>query len=117
MYVFSGISGITPLMRNGSLMAFKVLSYYLGNEVEVPDTGLSFLFRDPDIFLTEITPCRRHRFPMKEKKEIYVKFELKENRYNLHFLIQSLSRTMHNVSSSIFQTCIFRVQFVSPFLK
>ena len=60
MYVFSGISGITALMRNGGLMVFRVLSYYLGNEVEVPDTGLSFLFRDPDIFLTEIAPCRRH---------------------------------------------------------
>ena len=41
-----------------------------------------------------------------------------KNRYkNLHFLIQSLSRTMHDISTSIFQTCIFSVQFVSSFLK
>ena len=118
MYVFSGISGITPLMRNGENGLQS--SHYLGNEVEVPDTGLSFLFRNPDIFLTEITPRWRHRFPMEKKRSrcLVLIFCKKKNWYNsLHFLIQCLSRTVHDVSTSIFQTCIFSVQFVSSFLK
>ena len=63
---FLGFVRITPLMRNGENGLQS--SHYLGNEVEVPDTGLSFLFRNPNVLLTEITPCWRHRFPEEKDK-------------------------------------------------